>query len=56
MAKVVRDAVVVFGGATGMVGSNICIEGRKRGFKMIALARCVYAHYDFFVSLLSCVF
>lgn len=39
MAKVVRDAVVVFGGATGMVGSNICIEGRKRGFKMIALAR-----------------
>ena len=38
-AKVARDAVVVFGGATGMLGSNVCIEGRKRGFKMIALAR-----------------
>lgn len=55
MAKVVRDAVVVFGGATGMVGSNICIEGRKRGFKMIALARCVRPD-DFFVSLLSYMF
>ena len=55
MAKVVRDAVVVFGGATGMVGSNICIEGRKRGFKMIALARCVYAHMTFlFPSFLLC--